>query len=74
VPWQAASEKELGYKIINSPLVFPGSTFISEEGKDFLRRCLILDECQRTSIEEMENHPWVRRKISVSLNVSESKK
>lgn len=54
VPWQAASEKELGYKMTHTPLIFPPTIILSEEGKDFIKRCLVLEENKRISIEEME--------------------
>ncbi len=40
----------------HNPLVFPASTFVSEEGKDFIRRCVMLEESKRFTIEEMDCH------------------
>ncbi|CAD8046461.1 unnamed protein product [Paramecium sonneborni] len=60
VPWQATSEKELAQKMVNVPLQFPSSTKVSQECKEFLKRCLTVNENERASIEELEKHPWIK--------------
>lgn len=60
MPWQASSEKELAQKMLTIPVNFPGSVKISAECKDFIRRCLIVSEVERASIDELERHPWVK--------------
>ncbi|CAD8070866.1 unnamed protein product [Paramecium sonneborni] len=59
VPWQAGSERELAQKMATIPVHFPGH--ISDECKDFIYKCLIVDEIKRASIEELENHVWLSK-------------
>ena len=39
-PWDASSEKELLNRITHVPLSFPKHIPVTEESKDFIRRCL----------------------------------
>jgi SNF-related kinase len=45
---------------VNVPLQFPCNTKVSGECKDFIKRCLVVSEHERASIEELEKHPWIR--------------
>ncbi|CAD8046644.1 unnamed protein product [Paramecium primaurelia] len=60
VPWQATSEKELAQKMVSVQLTFPSSTKVSQECKEFIKRCLVVNEQERASIDELEKHPWIR--------------
>jgi SNF-related kinase len=46
--------------MVSLPLSFPSSTKVSNECKDFIKRCLIVSESERASIDELEKHPWIR--------------
>ncbi|CAD8093789.1 unnamed protein product [Paramecium primaurelia] len=59
VPWQAGSERELAQRMATVPVHFPGH--ISDECKDFIYRCLIVDESRRATVEELENHIWLSK-------------
>ncbi|CAD8204719.1 unnamed protein product [Paramecium octaurelia] len=59
VPWQAGSERELAQRMATVPVQFPGH--ISDECKDFIYRCLIVDESRRATVEELENHIWLSK-------------
>lgn len=41
------------------PVNFPG--YISDECRDFIQRCLIVDENRRATVEELERHTWLQR-------------
>lgn len=43
-PWSAESEKQLGQIIEKVPVRFPNEIAISEMSKDFIRKCLTVDE------------------------------
>ncbi|CAD8085766.1 unnamed protein product [Paramecium primaurelia] len=59
VPWQAGTERELAQKMANVPVNFPGH--ILNECRDFIQRCLIVDENRRATVEELERHTWLQR-------------
>ncbi|CAD8109433.1 unnamed protein product [Paramecium sonneborni] len=59
VPWQAASERELAQKMATVPVSFPG--YVSDECRDFIQRCLIVDENRRATVEELERHQWLQK-------------
>jgi len=41
------------------PVHFPGH--VSDECKDFIYRCLIVDESRRATVEELESHIWLSK-------------
>ncbi|CAD8189189.1 unnamed protein product [Paramecium octaurelia] len=59
VPWQAGSERELAQRMATVPVNFPGQ--ISDECRDFIQRCLVVDENRRATVEELERHVWLQR-------------
>ncbi|CAD8100483.1 unnamed protein product [Paramecium primaurelia] len=59
VPWQAGTERELAQKMATVPVNFPGH--ISDECRDFIQRCLIVDEYRRATVEELERHIWLQK-------------
>ncbi|CAD8116494.1 unnamed protein product [Paramecium sonneborni] len=59
VPWQAGSERELAQKMATVPVYFPGH--LSDECRDFIQRCLIVDDNRRATVEELERHQWLQK-------------
>lgn len=49
-------------KMIRMPVIFNKS--LSDDLKDFIRRCLIPEEDKRFTINEMDNHPFIKRIIT----------
>jgi serine/threonine protein kinase len=43
------------------PVRFPAEVKISEESKDFIKRCLAVDEAKRLSWEEVMKHPIFKK-------------
>jgi serine/threonine protein kinase len=58
-PWESTSEKELLEKI-NKQNYQIGRN-LSEDLKDFIRKCLASDELKRLSLAEFQNHPFILR-------------
>jgi serine/threonine protein kinase len=58
-PWESSTEKELLEKI--SRQVFTIDRALSEDLKDFVRKCLVADEARRLSLSEFFNHPFILR-------------
>jgi serine/threonine protein kinase len=46
-PWSAESEKQLGSIIEKVPVRFPSEIPVSEMSKDFIKKCLTVDENNR---------------------------
>ncbi|CAK61411.1 unnamed protein product (macronuclear) [Paramecium tetraurelia] len=59
VPWQAGTERELAQRMATVPVNFPGH--LSDECRDFIQRCLVVDENRRATVEELERHVWLQR-------------
>jgi serine/threonine protein kinase len=62
-PFQSTSRQQAYNMILEASFKIPA--FVSEDGADFIRRCLVLDPSARLKPEEMLMHPWI-----VSLGVS----
>jgi serine/threonine protein kinase len=58
-PWESTSEKELLEKINKQN--YQISRNLSEDLKDFIRKCLASDELKRLSLAEFQNHPFILR-------------
>ncbi|CAD8100839.1 unnamed protein product [Paramecium primaurelia] len=65
-PWVINSESEFQESV--SQLHFNRNVPISEESKDFLRRALQVDENQRLSLIEIDQHPLFLRRNTTALN------
>jgi serine/threonine protein kinase len=63
-PWPASNELQLINGINNKKISFDPS--ISQNSKDFIRRCLMRKEEERMSWEEAFNHPLVTEGMSPS--------
>ncbi|KAL4506540.1 hypothetical protein ABPG72_000111 [Tetrahymena utriculariae] len=59
-PWVADTEKQLVDKMTSIPVSFPATPIVSEESKDFIRGCLIIDESKRFSLKDMLDHPLLK--------------
>ncbi|CAK66865.1 unnamed protein product (macronuclear) [Paramecium tetraurelia] len=60
-PWQAQTEQELIFKILNQRISFPDVPPVSETVKDFIKQCLIVDPYLRLGITELLKHPLIKR-------------
>ncbi|KAM3142117.1 hypothetical protein pb186bvf_005771 [Paramecium bursaria] len=60
-PFTAHSEQALLSTILHHPLVIPSHPQISDASKDFIRRCLTLDENQRMRVRELATHQLISR-------------
>ena len=59
LPWVHRNLKSYKSQILKYPLSFPYDTVIGEKLKDFIQRCLVLDEHKRMSWEKAAEHPLV---------------
>ncbi|CAD8045460.1 unnamed protein product [Paramecium primaurelia] len=60
-PWQAQTEQELIFKMLNQRISFPDVPPVSETVKDFIKQCLIVDPYLRLGITELIKHPLIKR-------------
>jgi len=60
VPWGATTEKELAKNMMTIPPSIPSN--VSEDCRDFILRCLAVDPLKRWTIEDMEQHSWIKKK------------
>lgn len=67
-PWECRTEKELMEKMVKVPVRFPSSVRVSEELKDFIKRCLEVDEGKRIGVEGMKSFPLMRKLIADRKN------
>ncbi|GAA6002918.1 hypothetical protein JCM10207_001897 [Rhodosporidiobolus poonsookiae] len=64
-PYKKTEPFALADEARNTELYFPRSwETVSEEAKDFIRRCLTVDEEKRPTAAEALEHPWLRVAIS----------
>jgi serine/threonine protein kinase len=62
-PFNGHSEAGLLSNILNQGLHIPSSPAISENSKDFIRRCLVVDDSKRWAIRDMCSHRLVSAEI-----------
>ncbi|CAD8140140.1 unnamed protein product [Paramecium pentaurelia] len=55
-PYNASSEAALISNIQHQQLVLPSSPMVSDESKDFIRKCLQIDEFKRWRVKDMIEH------------------
>lgn len=58
-PWNATTEQELAYKLTNSPVTFPKTPQVSDLSKNFIKKCLDVNEATRLGPEELDKHPLI---------------
>ncbi|KAM3146326.1 hypothetical protein pb186bvf_001671 [Paramecium bursaria] len=56
-PWPCRDIKSYLRNIMTTPLRFPYDKKISEQYKDFLKKCLVVDESQRIGWDKVFDHP-----------------
>jgi serine/threonine protein kinase len=49
-------------KVARTPVTF--SKNLSDDLKDFIRKCLTIEEDRRISLTEMESHPFIKRTVN----------
>ncbi|CAD8071471.1 unnamed protein product [Paramecium sonneborni] len=60
-PWQAQTEQELIFKMLNQRISFPDLPPVTETVKDFIKQCLIVDPYLRLGITDLIKHPLIRK-------------
>ena len=55
-PWPSKTQYELINKILNEPLRFPHNISITDDSKDFIKKCVTNDEKERLSWEDCFKH------------------
>lgn len=63
-PWNCRDVNSLLKGIKTTPLRFPYDKPISDNTKDFIKKCLIVDEKERVSWEDIFKHPLLEGKKS----------
>eukprot|EP00828_Plagiopyla_frontata_P015023 TRINITY_DN1954_c0_g1_i5.p1 TRINITY_DN1954_c0_g1~~TRINITY_DN1954_c0_g1_i5.p1 ORF type:complete len:573 (-),score=107.27 TRINITY_DN1954_c0_g1_i5:71-1789(-) len=63
-PWPARSQYELIQNIMKVPVRFQEGVNISKESKDFIKRCLQVEEKERISWDEIFNHPIFKKDLT----------
>lgn len=58
-PWQCKTEKELIDKMVRIPVKFKDSLKISSDMKDFIRKCLEIDQNKRMSLQDLKQ--WINQ-------------
>lgn len=61
-PWACTSERQLKEEISRNNISLLKS--LSEDLKDFIRKCLTPDEKKRLSLKEINNHPFTNKLIN----------
>ncbi|EGR31283.1 protein kinase domain protein [Ichthyophthirius multifiliis] len=67
-PWNCKNLSSFLYEIKNKPLLFPLNIPIKQETRDFLMKCLSIDEGRRMTWEEIFSHEMIqsqRKKIKL---------
>ncbi len=57
-PWQCKTEKELIDKMTRIPIKFRDSLKISNDTKEFIRKCLEINESKRMSLDGLKD--WIK--------------
>ena len=68
-PWPANNEVQLLNNIMTRPIPF--NTKISDQSKDFIKRCLKIKEEERMSWEEAFSHPLMDESLSLRLTLQD---
>lgn len=61
-PWVSRNLDSYKQNILTRPVAFPYNGKIGENTKDFIKKCLVLDEKNRMSWKELFQHPLVQDK------------
>ena len=73
-PYNAQSEAALISNILHTPLNIPSSPHVSDMAKDFIRKCVQVDEGRRLKVKDMFNHPLIQNnEVFISINQIEIK-
>lgn len=56
-PWECRTENELIDKMTRVPVKFKETVSVSKEVKDFIRKCLEIDENRRMGLADLRN--WI---------------
>ena len=58
LPFEDTSKEKLFDKILACDFMLPN--YISEGGKDLIRKLLVKNPMKRCGIQEMKEHPWLK--------------
>ena len=61
-PWPCRTLETYKNNILNRALAFPYNAKIGENTKDFVKKCLVVDEGKRIGWEEIFKHPLIKDK------------
>lgn len=65
-PWECKTERELLEKISRIPVSFKSS--ISDDLRDFIKKCLEVDENRRFNLDQMKSHPLINKIFKATEN------
>ena len=68
LPFEDADNDILYKKITEGKFAIP--KYVSEQGKDLLRKVLNVDPCKRYNIAQIKKHPWFNL-VNVKININE---
>ncbi|KAL5214435.1 hypothetical protein ABZP36_003587 [Zizania latifolia] len=68
-PWSQYEGIAAMFKIRNSKELPPIPDHLSEQGKDFIRKCLQRDPSQRPTAVELLQHPFMQKAVSLEKSV-----
>uniref|UniRef100_A0A0D9W845 mitogen-activated protein kinase kinase kinase n=1 Tax=Leersia perrieri TaxID=77586 RepID=A0A0D9W845_9ORYZ len=68
-PWSQYEGIAAMFKIGNSKELPPIPDHLSEQGKDFIRKCLQRDPSQRPTAMELLQHPFIQKAVSLEKSV-----
>lgn len=63
-PWQCKTEKELIDKMTRIPIKFRDSLKISNDTKEFIRKCLEINESKRMSLDGLKD--WIKNQADTT--------
>jgi calcium-dependent protein kinase len=66
-PWICRNLESYNFNVSRKPLAFPYNGKIGENTKDFIKKCLVVDESKRINWKEIFQHPLIAEKDSGSL-------
>ncbi|CAD8106978.1 unnamed protein product [Paramecium sonneborni] len=61
-PYNASSEAALISNIMHQQLMIPSSPTVTDKAKDFIRKCLSVDENKRLRVKEMVHHEIIEQR------------
>ncbi|CAK87244.1 unnamed protein product (macronuclear) [Paramecium tetraurelia] len=73
-PYNASSEAALISNIMHQSLVIPSSPPVSDKAKDFIRKCLSVDENKRLRVKDMVHHEIIEQRALTPVERAPARK